>query len=164
MTQAYLDQPIPYDHVHHHWTSTLSTLGRRREGKSHSLAWICKADTTQFKTVQYPWREVASKVFYMINYYIVTTLLFHLQQTAKMQSCNRRKKNYNGVSILIKCFFNRDFMLLFVTKKNPTQTPIFKYQGETKLVSLLPHPSTNRKSKWIETSKAYKIIALNFCH
>jgi len=61
--------------------------------------------------------EIVSKVFFMINDYIMPTLLVHLQQTAKIQSCYRKKKlqwcQYSDY------FFNIDFMLLFLTKKKP---------------------------------------------
>lgn len=61
----------------------------------------------------------------MTDYYIMPTLLFHLQQTAEIHSWYRRKKIYTDISILIKYFFNRAFVLLLFTK-NPTQTPVFK--------------------------------------
>lgn len=85
-----------------------------REGSLHFLAWIHKADTIQFKTVQYHWTESASKIFYIVSYYIMPALLAMCNKLLKSCLGAEGKKIYNTVSILIKCFFfTRDFMLVF---------------------------------------------------
>lgn len=118
-SQAYSDQPVPYDHVHRSRTSTLSALGRSREGKSHF--WLEYAKQIPHSLNQYNILE--QKLLPKSSTWYITISHLHCNfahnKLLKYNLVTKGKRNYNGVSILIKHFFSSDFMLLFLTKIPP---------------------------------------------